>query len=132
MEGDGVDVVSAARAYVSGMVAHVDGMKALILDDDTKQAVSAAVSLSEMFERQVYLVESLGTRNDSDLTHLKGIIFVRPTPINIMTLAQELKAPQYKDYFLFFSNSVPQSTLQMLADADEHELIRMVSSVDPL
>ena len=28
--------------------------------------------------------------------------------------------------YLFFSNSVPQSTLQMLADADENEVIRMV------
>ena len=27
-------------------------------------------------------------------------------------------------YHLLFSNTVPKSTLQMLADADEHEVIR--------
>ena len=56
-----------------------------------------STSLTEILDRQVFLIEQLGARNDSDLSHLKAVVFVRPTPMNIMLLAQELKQPQYRE-----------------------------------
>ena len=63
---------------MESIVSQVDGLKALILDDDTKNAVSSATSLSDIFERDVFLISSLGQKNESDdLTYLKAIVFVR-------------------------------------------------------
>jgi hypothetical protein len=61
------------------------------------------------------------------MTHLTGVVFVRPTPANIAALARELKSPKFKEYHIFFSNVVVANDLiQTIADADELGVVRQV------
>jgi len=77
----------------------------------------------------VFLVELLASTvlRTEPMTHLTGVIFVRPTPANIAALARELKSPKFKEYHIFFSNVVVANDLiQTIADADELGVVRQV------
>ena len=77
----------------------------------------------------VFLVELLASTvlRTEPMTHLTGVVFVRPTPANIAALARELKSPKFKEYHIFFSNVVVANDLiQTIADADELGVVRQV------
>lgn len=60
------------------------------------------------------------------MRHLKCICFVRPTPATIQCLVEELREPKYGEYSIFFSNIVKKSSLERMAEADDHEVVKSV------
>lgn len=55
------------------------------------------------------------------LDHLRAVCLVRPTKENLALLRRELRAPKYKEYHLFFTNTASDIVLQELAEADVQE-----------
>lgn len=53
------------------MLKEVPGMKVLVMDNDTTQAVSMVYSQSEILEQEVFLVEKLEAHSGERLFHLK-------------------------------------------------------------
>lgn len=53
------------------------------------------------------------------MTHLKAIVFVRPTQESLDALVAELKRPKYGSYDIYFSNIIKSTQLERLAEADE-------------
>ena len=121
------DLVQAIRFYVDKIVsdASLAGMKALVLDADTKKIVSMVYTQSQILEKEVYLVETLGNDHERML-HLKAAVFVRPSRTNADLLKREFRDPRFGEYHLFFSNIVGNGMLQELAMADEREVVRQV------
>ena len=60
------------------------------------------------------------------MSHMKAIVYVRPTPENLKLLRTELADPKCMEYHLFFSNIVPSGFLQKLAEADKHFVVKQV------
>jgi vacuolar protein sorting-associated protein 45 len=60
------------------------------------------------------------------MRHLKCICFVRPTSETIQSLVNELREPKYGEYSIYFSNIVKKSSLERMAEADDHELVKSV------
>ena len=60
------------------------------------------------------------------MRHLKCIAFVRPTPETIQNLVNELREPKYGEYSIYFSNIVKKSSLERMAEADDHEVVKAV------
>ena len=121
------DLATAVQFYVDKIVSDPSmmGMKVLLLDQETKKIVSMVYTQSQMLEKEVFLVENLGTAHE-DMMHLNAAVFVRPTRANAELLKAELRAPKFKEYHLFFSNACSNSLLQELAMADEHACVRQV------
>ena len=101
------------------------GMKALLLDQNTTKIISMVYTQTQILDQEVYLVEQLGKEHEA-MGHLIACLYVQPTESNIDLLVREVKNPQFKEYHVFFSNTVSSSMLQRLARADEHELIKQV------
>jgi vacuolar protein sorting-associated protein 45 len=122
-----MDTINAVRYYVDKIVADpsIGGMKALILDPITTQAISMVYSQTQILEKEVYLVELLGKKHEQ-MNHLKAAIFIQPTEININLLIKELKEPRFSEYHIFFSNIISEDLLNRLARGDEHEVVRQV------
>lgn len=125
-----MDAIHAIKQYIEKIVGDpkMDGMKVLLLDDDTKRIISMVYSQSEILEKDVFLVESLGVSHER-MTHLKAAVFIRPTAYNLETLKRELKDPKYGEYHIYFSNIVPPDMLERLAEVDELEVIRQVQEL---
>ena len=93
----------------------------------------------EILNKDVFLVQQLeeledtSGKNDgeteSKTSHLKAVCFVRPTSENIRLLCRQLRSPSFQEYHIYFSNVVRDSFLQELADADEHERVRVVQEL---
>ena len=86
-------------------------------------------SQTQILEKDVFLVERLEQASKHEaMKHLKACVFIRPTPANLDQLKKELQQPKFAEYHVFFSNVCPPDLLSALADADEDELVRQVSS----
>ncbi|KAI1812864.1 Sec1-like protein [Poronia punctata] len=129
-----MDVVQAVSGYINKMVSAGDGatggpsakMKILLLDRDTVPIVSTAVTQSSLLNHEVYLTDRIDNPNREKMRHLRCLCFIRPSPDSIQFLIDELRDPKYGEYYLYFSNVVKKSSLERLAEADDHEVVKSV------
>lgn len=102
-------------------------------------AVSMVYTQMEILNKEVFLVSQLEELEDKSLgggagsnsnAHLKAVCFVRPSAENVRLLARQLRAIHgFAEYHIYFTNAVRDGFLQELADADEHERVRVVQEV---
>jgi vacuolar protein sorting-associated protein 45 len=121
-----MDIRAAAADYVARMVSAVPGVKALILDDETARIVGVVCSQTDLFRRDVFLTERLGTKHSSPVSHLAAVVFIRPTAENVRALRTELHSPTFGSYHIFFSNLTRPTYLEEIADADETHAVSQV------
>lgn len=129
-----MDVVAAVSGYMSKVVSTGDStsggpstkMKILLLDKDTVPVVSSAISQSALLGHEVYLIDRIDNPARDKMRHLRCLCFLRPSPGSIQLLVDELREPRYGEYHLFFSNVVKKSSLERLAEADDHEVVKVV------
>ncbi|RAH42962.1 Sec1 family protein [Aspergillus brunneoviolaceus CBS 621.78] len=60
------------------------------------------------------------------MRHLRCLCFIRPSPTSIQFLIDELREPRYGEYYIYLSNIIRKSSLERLAEADSHEVVRLV------
>lgn len=137
-----MDVVQAVSGYVAKMVTAGDSpgagtssaassaisakMKILLLDRETVQIVSPAATQSTLLSHEIYLIDRLDNSKREKMRHLRCYCFVRPSADSIQQLVEELRDPCYGEYNLFFSNVVKKSSMERLAEADDHEVVKRV------
>ncbi|MCJ1256834.1 vacuolar protein sorting-associated protein 45 [Lignoscripta atroalba] len=129
-----MDVVSAVSGYVSKMASAGDTssgsssakMKILLLDGETVSIVSTAITQSALLSHEVYLIDRLDNGAREKMRHLRCLCFVRPSPDSIQHLIDELREPKSLPIIPDFSNIIRKSSLERLAEADDHEVVRSV------
>jgi len=88
--------------------------------------ISTATTYSALLNHEVYLTDRLDNQSREKMRHLRCLCFVRPSPDSIQLLIDELREPKYGEYILYFSNIIRKSSLERLAEADDHEVVRTV------
>ncbi|KAF2093958.1 vacuolar protein sorting-associated protein 45 [Rhizodiscina lignyota] len=136
-----MDIVQAVSGYVTKMVSAGDSasgspakMKILLLDTETLvllnvlkvSIISSATTQSALLNHEVYLTDRLDNQSREKMRHLRCLCFVRPSPDSIQFLIDELREPKYGEYHIYFSNVIKKSSLERLAEADDHEVVRNV------
>ncbi|KAG6006054.1 hypothetical protein E4U21_007414 [Claviceps maximensis] len=126
-----MDISQAAANYISKIVEPVgDGssskMGIFLLDNETVSIVSTAVTQSSLLNHGVYLIDRLDNASRERMRHLRCICLLRPSPGTIQLMIEELREPRYGEYHLFFTNVVKKSSLERLAEADDHEVVKVV------
>ena len=126
-----MDVSQAISNYISKMV-NPSGdtssakMKVLLLDRETVSIISTAVTQSSLLNHEVYLIDSLDNASRERMRHMRCLCLVRPSPETIQLLIDELRDPKYGEYYLYFTNVAKKSSLERLAEADDHEVVKLV------
>lgn len=123
-----MSVVEAIRFYIQKIVSE-PGMKVLLMDEETTSIVSMVYSHTEILKKEVYLIDRIGNDKREALANMSAICFLRPTDDSIRALAAELRNPKYTKYDLYFSNVLRSADLQILAEADEQEVVHEVKEV---
>lgn len=108
------------------MILEPNGIKVLLLDPETTAIISLAATQSNLLEHEIYLTDSISNPNRDPMPHLKCVCFLRPTAESLKSMEEELRNPRYKEYWLYFSNILKKSEIEMLAEADEREVVREV------
>ncbi len=132
-----MDAIQTTRNYIDRMISSekTRGMKCLLLDAFTTQIVSCVTSQSTILSKEVYLVSHLdrsqgmedGMNNRATKTsHMKAICLLRPTDTNAGLLVKELQQPRFAEYHIFFSGILSSGLLRLIAEKDEHELVKQV------
>jgi len=140
-----MDGVAAIRGYIDRLVTgdgKCKGMKVLLLDASTTQSVASVYSQTEVLSKEVYLVTRLDDQSSNPLlqhnnknngaaissssSHLKAVVFIRPTEGNVGLLVRELARPRFLEYYVYFSGILTKGLFRLLAESDTHERIRQV------
>lgn len=120
-------LVELAKDYVQKMVLRAGpGAKVLLVDSETKQYLSTVYSQSDVLKQEVFLVERIDNDEVEKLMHMKAVCFLRPSYSSLRALCRHLRDPKFGEYHLFYTNSVRESYLQDLAQADENELVKQI------
>ncbi|KID99130.1 vacuolar protein sorting-associated protein 45, partial [Metarhizium majus ARSEF 297] len=101
-------------------------MKILLLDRETISIVSTAVTQSSLLNHEVYLIDRLDNTGREKMRHLRCLCLLRPSSESIQLLIDELRDPKYGEYYLYFTNVAKKSSLERLAEADDHEVVKAV------
>eukprot|EP00545_Synedropsis_sp_CCMP1620_P013582 CAMPEP_0119004788 /NCGR_PEP_ID=MMETSP1176-20130426/1353_1 /TAXON_ID=265551 /ORGANISM="Synedropsis recta cf, Strain CCMP1620" /LENGTH=607 /DNA_ID=CAMNT_0006956533 /DNA_START=122 /DNA_END=1945 /DNA_ORIENTATION=- len=130
------------------------GMKVMLLDASTTQIVSSVYSQTEVLSKEIYLVARLDDQsnpklvtnggdgdgdsataaaaaaaaaaNNAKSSHLKAVVFCRPTEVNIGLLVRELARPRFAEYHIFLSGILTSALLRLLAESDALERVKQV------
>ncbi|KJZ73355.1 hypothetical protein HIM_07149 [Hirsutella minnesotensis 3608] len=126
-----MDVSKAIAGYISRIVTPTTNnapakMKILLLDRETVSIASTAVTQSSLLNYEVYLIDRLDNASRDKMRHLRCLCLVRPSAETIQLLVDELRDPKYGEYHLYFTNVVKKSSLERLAEADDHEVVKSV------
>lgn len=125
-----MDLIQTGRGYVARMAgpSGESKLKVLLLDKDTTSIISLCATQSELLKHQIYLIDRIDNRREK-MRHLNCICFVRATGDSIQWLVDELRAPRYASYELYFSNVVKKSYLERLAESDDFEVVTKVQEL---
>ncbi|SNX83612.1 probable vacuolar protein sorting protein VpsB [Melanopsichium pennsylvanicum] len=121
-----MDVTKAVSAYIHRMITEVSGIKVLLLDQDTTPIISTSFTQSSLLSHEVYLTDRVDNASRDRMRHLNCIALLRPTPQSISALARELRQPRYKSYWLYFTNVLQKQDIELLAEADEYEVVKEI------
>ena len=129
-----MDVAAAIQNYVSKIAGPGEAaaanqsskMKILLLDSETVSIVSTAITQSALLKHEVFLIDRIDNAARERMRHLRCLCFVRPSPDSIQYLIDELREPKYGEYNIYFSNIIRKSSLERLAEADDHEVVKAV------
>ncbi|KAJ1940129.1 vacuolar protein sorting-associated protein 45 [Kickxella alabastrina] len=121
-----MDVVKAVQFYTNRIASDISGMKVLLLDRETTPIISLVSTQSFLLSKETYLVDRIENDKRDAMRHLKCVCFLRPTDSSIQALIDELRNPKYGDYYIYFSNILKKSMIEMLAENDESEVVREI------
>lgn len=129
-----VDVYNPLVSYIMRITESTASSKVLYLDTTTRGIVAQILSQSQALAQDIFLIHQLGMKmpqsvGHSDLSHLAGIIFCRPTNENIEKILEHLQKPKHQSYYLFFSNQLEEPSLSRLAQADQFEVVQQVQEL---
>lgn len=118
-----MDLRAVARNYIQQLVSRPTGLKALLLDDQTVPILSLLYSQSELLANDVVFITKLSNPPNCNLSHMTALVFIRPSAENVRLLRTELRHPHFQSYSLFFTNTIPRTHIEEIADADAHERV---------
>ncbi|KAJ1730291.1 vacuolar protein sorting-associated protein 45 [Coemansia biformis] len=121
-----MDALKAAQYYTNRIATDTSGMKVLLLDRETTPMISLVSTQSHLLSKEVFLVDRLDNVRRDTMRHLKCVCFLRPTDASIQALVDELRNPKYGDYYIYFSNILKKSMIELLAENDESEAVREI------
>ena len=129
-----MNVQQSAFLYLKKILESVTpGVKVLIVDGDTLDIVSVALTKTELLENEVVLVEELKNRatrgEDPSTAAMNCIVFVRPSTENIQLLQRELDHPHFSKYNIFFTNTTTETQIRQIASHDSQLLVDTVREV---
>eukprot|EP00049_Salpingoeca_infusionum_P010514 m.180957 g.180957 ORF g.180957 m.180957 type:complete len:548 (+) comp14662_c1_seq2:110-1753(+) len=122
-----MDVMYAVSECLQYACSKVPGLKAIIAEDFIFHALSMAngQSMRRFYSLEVFLLDRLTSPREL-LPEVSCIVFCQPNQTSIAQLCAELGDPKYKQYSIFFTNSISESDLQAVAEADAHNLVKDV------
>ncbi|KAF2170810.1 hypothetical protein M409DRAFT_51065 [Zasmidium cellare ATCC 36951] len=129
-----MDIFQSVQGYITKIVSQGENasgqgaanMKILLLDRDTVPIVSSATTQSALLNHSVYLTNRIEDTSREKMRHLRCLCFLRPSPDSIQFLIDEFREPKYGEYHIYFSNIIKKSSLERLAEADDHEVVKSI------
>ncbi|EEA04729.1 Sec1 family protein [Cryptosporidium muris RN66] len=124
-----MNLIKTARELLLSIFSRITGIKILVMDQETIQIISLIISQSDLLEKEFFLSELIDNPGRTKLSHFNGVYFLRPNNENISIICNELENPLFKDYYIFFTNTISPNILQKFAMNDHFDVIRKIQEI---
>jgi hypothetical protein len=96
------NVIGIVKDYLHRIVSYASPIKALLLDHETATIAGLVLPQSVLNDKEVFLTRYIDAKPDPkhDTTHMKALIFVRPTEANIQAIANLISKPDFSEVYL--------------------------------
>lgn len=122
-----------AFRYLDYILQKNTGFKALLCDQETLKYISVAMTSTELYKNEVYLVDELPlfVRRSKvpEVESFSCICILRPTTENINLIITELEKPHFPKYNLYFTSSISDEQIRDLGNHDSQALINDLQEV---
>ena len=115
------------RDYLTKVFKSIEGLKAMIMDQNSSDLISVNFLQSEGFELEVFLFEDIKSVRTEKLPFVSAVYFVNATLDNLKRIFAELKDPNFKDYHFFFMSDISDDVIRNMAELDRQNLIKNLS-----
>ena len=124
-----MDIVKTAKNKFADILSRIDGLKSLIMDDDTMIMINMICGKKELTDKEIFLFEEISKLSSNKYQHVSAIFFVKPTKENTDKITAELQKPRYSQYHLLFTHKVADERLRKMAYADDYQRVVNVSEI---
>ncbi|KAG5439375.1 hypothetical protein PCK2_000824 [Pneumocystis canis] len=108
-----MNILQTMQNYIETITTVSSGMKILLLDSET------IIDLS---------ISRLDNPQRENVRHLTCICILQASNESVQELIKELHTPRYGRYFIYFTNILSKSFLEILAASDDHEVVHAVQA----
>ncbi|RLV89239.1 Vacuolar protein sorting-associated protein 45 [Spathaspora sp. JA1] len=103
--------------------------RVLLVDKFTTPIISICFSQSQLLQQDIILVELIEDQHglSNNMRHLDCIVYINSG--SIKHLVQELHSPHFHSYSIYTNNLISKNQLELIAEADEFEVIDKVVEI---
>ncbi|KAL7718433.1 Vacuolar protein sorting-associated protein 45B [Entamoeba marina] len=123
------DILKAQQEYLNHALTYFSGLKALVVDSITTSIVSHLFSMMDVAQKEIYLITNIADKARESLYYATAICVLHPNKQILSLLVEELKVPKYKQYYIFFTAPINDAVVEVLAEADIHEIVQSVQEL---
>lgn len=129
-----MNILESSFRYIEDILNDNMGIKAVVTDSETLTVLSLSMTRTELFSHDVIqtaeLTEIAHGPVNNIASSLKCVCILRPTVENVDILISEIsRFPHYSRYSIYFTNSVTDDQLHLLAQCDKYALITHIEEV---
>lgn len=121
---------AASMEYVDRALKSKPGLKALLLDEETRNALAIGYSQHDLLTHEVVLVDLLNKLDRPSMPYLKCVVVCRPTASSINDISNLLMMRPFSEYHFVFTNFVEITQLEALVNAEGADAV--VKSIEEL
>lgn len=103
-----------------------DGIKALLLDDFTRDAISPVISHSELLSYDFFLFENISAK-DRQSIDVSCVAILSKGSLGL--LIEEVKRQTYREYFVFITDELTDTEVSLIAEKDTDCVIKELQEI---
>lgn len=91
---------SIAQDYIKNIITNVNGMKGIIMDNETQVIISLETSKTFAINEEIFMFDNIEKINPEQKFNVIGIFILRPTDSNLTHLSKILQHYCFKELYL--------------------------------
>ncbi|KAF7683307.1 Vacuolar protein sorting-associated protein 45 [Astathelohania contejeani] len=112
---------------LNGILSKGEGLKVLLLDDESKQIISNMLSHSKLLDNDFFLFEMIKNKKRKKMSNISCVVIIRPT--SIKELIEEISDPYYDEYIVLSTNYLSEDVISDMAKADVYCVVKEIYEI---
>ena len=121
--------IEKQKIQIEYILSSSSGVKVMIYDNETTKIASQLITPTEMYFHETYLFQNIIHKKLLNVSYAVALCFLSTNQESIDLLAEELKSPHFKEYYVYFTNELTREQIKQLAVSDHFQCVRNIETI---